>query len=342
VDLRPTDEQRQLVGAFAAVFADMSTPEDVQAAEPLGHAPPLWDAVRAMDGVAMAVPEGRGGGGGTLLDLALVAEQVGRTVAPVPLLDAQVAARLLAGLDGAAAHRCLTEAVEGGRLVTLAVVPADGGRATLVPAGAIADHALVLDSDRLLLVALDAADRSPVHTLGCLPVADIAVPAGSVVLLEGPAAVAAFEHAVDEWRVLTAAALAGLALRALEIGVEYVGVRKAFGKVIGEFQGIAHRLADRKSECDGAQLLARKAAWAHDVGDVRASELAAMALGFAAETARATTQNALHFHGGYGFMLEYAIQLYWRRARSWAAVLEDSAASYRLVADRRSALGIAS
>ena len=58
-----------------------------------------------------------------------------------------------------------------------------------------------------------------------------------------------------------------------------------------------------------------------------------MAFGFAAETARDTSYHALHFHGGYGFMLEYDIQLYFRRARSWGAVLESPQSSYRRVAD---------
>jgi alkylation response protein AidB-like acyl-CoA dehydrogenase len=63
-----------------------------------------------------------------------------------------------------------------------------------------------------------------------------------------------------------------------------------------------------------------------------------MAFGFAAETARDTTYHALHFHGGYGFMLEYDIQLYFRRARAWAAVLAEPSASYRRVADVRYAV----
>lgn len=336
MDLRPSDEQRQLAEAFAALFADLSTFDDVQAAEPLGHSPELWAKVLELGGVAMGVPEAHGGGDATLLDLALVAEQVGRFAAPVPLMDAQVAARLLARLGADAGP-----VIAGERFVTLAVVPAEGGRATLVPAGAVADDAIVLDGDRLLLVPLDG-HRTVVANIGSLPLADVDVPADSPVLASGPAATAAFAAAVDEWRVLTAAALAGVAARALELGIEYVKVRKAFGKVIGEFQGVAHRLADRAAECDGAQLLARKAAWAATVADPRAAELAAMALGFAADTARDTAQHALHFHGGYGFMLEYPVQLYWRRARAWGAVLEGPAASYRLVADRHGADRVAS
>jgi alkylation response protein AidB-like acyl-CoA dehydrogenase len=58
-----------------------------------------------------------------------------------------------------------------------------------------------------------------------------------------------------------------------------------------------------------------------------------MSLSFAAETATATSHDALHYHGGYGFMLEYEAQLYYRRARSWAAVLQSPADGYRRVGD---------
>jgi alkylation response protein AidB-like acyl-CoA dehydrogenase len=205
---------------------------------------------------------------------------------------------------------------------------------TLVPGAAIAQQALVLDGDRLLLVDVPA-DVRHVENSGCLPLADLPVPADATELATGADALDAYARALDEWRVLTAAALSGIASRALEIGVAYVKEREAFGQVIGGFQGVAHRLADRATEVDGAELLAREAAWAAAEEPDRAAELAAMAFGFAAETARDTTYHALHFHGGYGFMLEYDIQLYFRRARAWAAVLAEPRASYRRVADVR-------
>jgi alkylation response protein AidB-like acyl-CoA dehydrogenase len=123
--------------------------------------------------------------------------------------------------------------------------------------------------------------------------------------------------------------------RALELTVAYVKERQAFGQPIGGFQGVAHRLADRATEVDGAQLLAREAGWAAAEDPQRGAELAAMAFGFAADTARDTTYYALHFHGGYGFMLEYDAQLYFRRARAWAGVLGEPRDAYRRVADLR-------
>lgn len=330
MDLRPTLEQQALVEAFASLYADVAPTSKVREAEPLGHDPLLWARLRETGALEMAVPEDHGGWGASLLDLALVAEQHGRAVAPAPLVEAQVAARLLAALDA----DVLAAVLAGKSLVTLAVRPARRGTATLVPAAAVADKAIVLDGDRLLLVDVPPGTRH-VENVGCLPLADLEVPAGSAVLATGGAALEAYARALDEWRVLTAAALSGIASRALEIAVAYVKERQAFGVAIGSFQGVAHRLADRACEVDGAELLAREAAWAAAEEPGRAAELAAMAFAFASETARDTTYHALHFHGGYGFMLEYDVQLYFRRARSWPAVLSEPRESYRHVGDVR-------
>jgi alkylation response protein AidB-like acyl-CoA dehydrogenase len=335
MDVNPSAEQRQLLAAFAALYAAGAPPEVVREAEPLGHSPQLWQSLLDTDALGMAVQEHAGGHGATLLDLALVAEQHGRHVAPAPLVEAQVAARLLATLGESAAD-LVSDVLTGRRLVTLAVRPARAGRAELVPAGAVADAVVALRGEALVLVPT-AGRASAVTTLGSQPLADVTITDNDEVLAAGPAAVAAFNHAVDEWRVLTAAALTGLAARALEIGVAYVLERKAFDRTLGSFQGVAHPLADRASEVDGCELLVHEAAWADDEDPARFPELAAMALGFAAETARDTSYYALHFHGGYGFMLEYPIQLYFRRARSWGAVLESPQASFRRVADLRMA-----
>ncbi|HVU60548.1 MAG TPA: acyl-CoA dehydrogenase [Mycobacteriales bacterium] len=336
MDVNPTSEQRHLVEAFAALYADASPTEVVRAAEPLGHSPQLWQRLLDTGAVEMALPESAGGGGATLLDLALVAEQHGRCVAPAPLVEAQVTARLLARLGDAAAD--LVEAVHSGRLISLALRAPRHDRAELVPAGAVADAVVVRRGDDLILVPTEGR-ASAVATLGCQPVADVTLAAGDRVIASGDAAVAAYQVALDEWRVLTAAALTGLAARALEIGVGYVLERKAFDRTLGSFQGVAHPLADRASEVDGSELLVHEAAWAQVEEPQRFPMLAAMALGFAAETARDTSYYALHFHGGYGFMLEYPIQLYYRRARSWAAVLESPQASFRRVGDLQLAAG---
>ncbi len=229
----------------------------------------------------------------------------------------------------------------GESLVTVALRPPRAGVADLVPAGAACDAVVVLDGDRLLLVPVPDAARRPVANLAAAPLADIDLalaPAG-VELASGPPAVARFEAAVDEWLVLTAAALVGIGAAALDLGCAYAAERRAFGVPIGTFQGVAHPLADDATRLDGARLLARKAAWALGGGAGRGPELAAMAFAFASGAAEAATYDALHVHGGYGFMLEYDVQLHYRRARGWARVWGDAEAGYRRAAEARYGAG---
>ena len=97
-----------------------------------------------------------------------------------------------------------------------------------------------------------------------------------------------------------------------------------------------HQLAtDAVAGLDGAQLLVRKACWAMDSAQDDAGALAAMAFVFAAETAYHATTHSLHVHGGYEFMEEYDIQLYYRRAKAWAAAFADPRRELLTVANRR-------
>jgi hypothetical protein len=230
-------------------------------------------------------------------------------------------------------------AVAGELLATLALRPATGDLARLVPAGAVADLVAVLRGDELLL--LRQPERGPatpggaVRNLGALPLADCPIDTqDALVLARGPAAVRAYRRALSRWELLTGAALFGLGSKALDIGVDYVMQRKAFGVLIGTFQTIQHRLADNAIALDGARLLAYEAAWAQDENLPTADTSATMAFLFAAETAFKTTSEVLHFHGGYGYTLEYDIQLYFRRAKAWSLVAGDSRAAYARLAHR--------
>lgn len=323
MDLHLSDEQQQLVDSLAALYGKHSTSEAVRKAEAHGFDRELWDRLTDLGVVAMAVGEPAGGWGATVLDLALVTEQHGRAVAAAPLVECLVAARLLDRLG----HPALGGSVAGDRLVTVAVHPAVEGVARGVPAGGIADAVVVARGDDLLLVELDER-RQTFENLGSLPLADVPVERGQV-LASGADARAAMRDAVDDWLRLTAAALVGLGVRALEIGVDYVKERHAFGVPIGSFQAVAHPLADSAAALDGARLLAQEAAWAADEDVDRASELASLAFGFAGDAARAVTATSLHVHGGYGFMMEYDIQLYWRRARAWTNVWGEPSRAYR-------------
>jgi alkylation response protein AidB-like acyl-CoA dehydrogenase len=335
VDFSLDDEQSALVASFADLLSTHSSPERVRAAEPSGFDGDLWRALREVGVVEMAVPDTRGGWGAGLIEVALVAEQVGAFTASAPVIEAQVAARLLATIEGPAAGAALLAVIEGDRLVTVAVRPAADGMATLVPGGAVADAAIVLDEWRALLVPLAAPNaRHEVANLASAPLADVTV-ADAEVLAEGSAAVAAVETAIDEWLLLTAASLVGLASSAQRITWAYARERQAWGTPIGAYQGVAHPVADGATAVDGARLLVREAAWELGRSGARGPELAAMAFAFASETARKVTYDAVHFHGGVGFTLEADPQLYYRRARGWARVWGEPLEAYRRAARAR-------
>jgi len=325
MDLSLSDEQEQLVETFRSFLAKESPPLLVREAEARGGFDrDLWNAVGALGGPGMGVDPAAGGAGAGLLDLELVAERFGAALAPVPVVEAWVSARLLAGAG--APGSALLERVLDDRphVSTLALHATRDGVARLVPGGAVATIVVGLDDGELVAVDDPTPEVHPVHNLGGAPLADRSLRAGSrTVLARGTDALARHQRAVDEWRVLTAGALVGLAGAALELGVEYAKQRHQFGVPIGSFQALAHRLADVATAVDGAQLLAREAAWAADEGEPDAVALARMAFLFAARAAQDTTAAALHVHGGYGFTLEYDVQLYLRRAKAWPLALGD-------------------
>ena len=193
MDLNLSDEQQQLVDSFGALYAKDSPPERVraaEAAEPTGHDPELWLRLQENGALEMAVDEGSGGWGASLLDLALVAEQHGRYLGAAPLLEAQVAGRLLGRLASDAknapapkrhAARLLESALADAQLVTLALhPPTQDGMLRLVPAGAIADDVIYFDGSSLRHIELDSAgERRAVTTIGSLPLADIQLPASA-------------------------------------------------------------------------------------------------------------------------------------------------------------------
>ncbi len=327
MDLTPSEEQQLLMDTFGAFYAKESSCERVRSAEPLGHDPILWRKLQDMGALEMAVGEASGGSGASLLDLALVAEQHGRYLGSAPLLEAQVAARLLAGANTPEAASALAASLTGDGLTTVSLHPPLNGVLTMVPSGAVADTVLFVDGGELRSQPVGPS-RQRVDNLGSLPVADIEVGDRSVVLASGPGVGSLIERARDEWSVLMANALAGLGARALEIGVEYVKERHAFGVPIGSFQAVSHGLADAATRVDGGGLLAREAAWTALEEPERFAQLAALACAFNAEAAREASYRSLHYHGGYGFMLEFDIQLYFRRAKAWPALFAEPAALY--------------
>jgi alkylation response protein AidB-like acyl-CoA dehydrogenase len=320
-----SDDQLSIRDLFADFFRRQSPTSVVRAAEPLGFDKDLWQRLITTGATEMGVSEGAGGGGSALSDLVVVAEELGRAIAPVPLIEQQVAAR--AHPDPAL--------VSGERIAAFAPRPADtDGLWSLAPGGAVADVVVGLDGNDFVAVTSPAPGTGPLN-FGSSPLADRSARAGDRVVLGGADD---FARARDEWLVLLSAALTGIATSAMDIAVSYVNERHQFGVPIGSFQAVQQGLADLPGLIAGAQLLVHKAAWAADtVGNsgehmtddvddnaIRTpAALASMAFVFASDVAATATDRSLHYHGGYGFAEEYDIQLFYRRARGWALAYSD-------------------
>lgn len=123
--------------------------------------------------------------------------------------------------------------------------------------------------------------------------------------------------------LLDAARLVGASEGLLAIGVDYAKQRQQFGRAIGAFQAVAHRLADAATAVDGAGLLVRKATWIADQAPDRSPTwtFARMARWKAAQAGRLTATHVHQVMGGYGFAMEYDCQLFSRRIRRWSSRL---------------------
>jgi alkylation response protein AidB-like acyl-CoA dehydrogenase len=318
-----TPEQRQLSDAFRDFFRSNCSPKQVRASEALGFDEVLWGKIVDMGALQIALPITVGGDGGTLADLAVVVEEAGRVLAPVPLVDVAVARRLAA--------RHVAPPVPPGEVTVIDFGGAAAG-SRLHPVGALATSVVSRDAGDLLLCAAACA-RSHPGNLANLPIGELTVGTKLCRLASGATADASWDLALAEWRALSACSAAGLAAAALAMAVDYARRRTAFGRHIGSFQALAHRLADISVLVDATQLLSWRAVTALDQGSPESHSLAAMAWHLAARSARDAAEYALHVHGGGGYAMEYDIQLFFRRAEVLPALLPPDLRGLGAVAD---------
>jgi alkylation response protein AidB-like acyl-CoA dehydrogenase len=336
MNLNLSEEQLMLQDSFLRLFQSESTSARIRAAEPLGFDPTLWTQVVAAGTPLIRIPEAAGGLGLGLFEAALIVETAGRSLASVPIIETIVSARLLSEIDSDGARDWLAKATSEGSLVTLALAAADNQPSQLVPAGAIANAVLFLQQDRLMLLPLDSS-RSALANLGTQPIALIDLTASASgearVLLEGEGAQRLHSLACEEWKLLAAATLVGMADQALEDAAAYSKERKAFDRPIGSYQGLAHPLADSVTEIHGARMLVWRAAGARSTTTRAAADIS-MAYWWAVRANAAAVIKAMRVFGGYGVSMEYDAQIFFRRSRSLAMLGGDPEAELQLLGDR--------
>ncbi|MDG4664620.1 acyl-CoA dehydrogenase family protein [Mycobacterium sp. 236(2023)] len=328
LDYSLSEDHRALQAAYKDFFETRCTIETVRAAEESGFDKNLWERLCAMGATTMALPESVGGDGATLVDLTLVAEEIGRSLAPVPWIDHVVAARLLARLGAVE-----PDVVNGTKLVALDPAQDGVSGARLVPAGSVADHVIVRDGDNIVLLSFSSRPAR-VDNIGKLPMAwaDPAAADNREVLGSGAAALAEYQVAVDEWRLLTGAALVGLVEATMTIAAEFSKTRYTLGVPISTLQAISHPLANIAITVQAGRNLARRAAWFLDNEPDERRELAPSVFVFMAEEAAKAATMAVHVQGGLGVSAEAAATAYLVRARGWAVAGGDPGAAAKYIA----------
>jgi alkylation response protein AidB-like acyl-CoA dehydrogenase len=329
LDYSLSDDHQALQAAYRDFFTTHCSIETVRAAEASGFDKSLWERLCGMGATTMALAEESGGDGATLVDLTLVAEEVGRSLAPVPWIDHVCAARLLERLGALE-----PEILHGTQVAGLDPQHASVSGVRLIPSGSVADHIVVRDGDEV--VRLTYATRpAKVDNIGKLPMAwvDPAAADSRTVLAGGADALAHYQRALDEWRVLMGAALTGLVEETMTIAAEFAKTRYTLGVPISTLQAISHPLANIAITVQGGRNLARRAAWFLDNEPDERRELAPSAFVFMAEEAAKAATMAVHVQGGLGVSAEAAATAYLVRARGWALASGDPGASAKYIAE---------
>ncbi|MFZ0831515.1 MAG: acyl-CoA dehydrogenase family protein [Mycobacterium sp.] len=334
LDYSLSDDHVALQSAYRQFFTTHCPVEIVRAAEASGFDKNLWERLCAMGATTMALPERCGGDGATLVDLTLVAEEMGRSLAPVPWIDHVCATRLLGRLGALDADGDQTANLVNGTAIAALDPNLDAiGGVRLIPAGSIADQLVVRQGDEVVRLSFGTRPAR-VDNLGRLPMAW--VDPGNAdrrdVLARGADALANYERALDEWRLLTAAALVGLVEQTMTIAAEFAKTRHTLGVPISTLQAISHPLANMAIVVQGGRNLAHRAAWFLDNEPDERPELAASAFVFMAEEAAKAATMAVHIQGGLGVSSEAAATAYLVRARGWPLAAGDPGAAAKRVA----------
>jgi alkylation response protein AidB-like acyl-CoA dehydrogenase len=323
-------DEESVRSAFAEFFRSESTSTVVRNAQPVGFDAGLWDKVVRVGITGMAAPVHVGGDGAGMVEMSLVAEEVGHRLAPVPIIDHVVATRLLAAAGDHQHDEVVHEAVAGKRILGLALQPLTARR--IVGSAAVARDVVGLDDEGVALFS--AADGRPhIPNQASLPYAWVDRAQDRVVRVAAQDPRGHFDRALREWKVLTASALVGLAAGSLEPAIEFAKTRQTLGVAIGTLQGVQFPLVDTHMAVLGGRNLARRAAWFLDNEPDAEQQLAAEAYTHAARTATRGATAAAHAQGGLGFIDESDASLFFLRAKGWALGVGDLAYEFRSVGE---------
>ncbi|PYC48431.1 acyl-CoA dehydrogenase [Litorivita pollutaquae] len=315
-----------------------------------GFDAPTWAALAEGGWLGLAIAEDVGGSDMGAVELAILAEEIGRSLAAVPFAPVLgIAVPAIESMGTKSQRETYLPQIASGQTIIAAAFAEDGGlgpekstatvaqdrltgRKTPVTFGAEADQALVIAKDhdgtaRLYLADL-CAPGVTIRALDCIdrtrPAVEILFDNTPVELLPGSDPMA-IRRLVDGAAVLAAFEQIGLAERILSLTTAYAGERQAFGRQIGSFQAVKHRLADMFAKIELARSNAFFGVWALASGDNRLPEAAAVARLSALDAVQFTTEESIQLHGGIGFTWAADPHLFLRRGWQLKAELGPAA-----------------
>jgi alkylation response protein AidB-like acyl-CoA dehydrogenase len=344
MDITLSDSEQQVRDGVRQLLSGEVTTDFVQSVEDSGQFPAgLWKLLARDGWLGVGVSDGDGGGG-SFVEWALVLEEAGRVACPAPVAEHLAAVAYLARVLSPDDDR-LASAAAGRLVVTLArldkpgapvtAAPADSGHAeltgikVLVPYARGATHVIVVagtgarqayfwvdvTSPGVRLTHLDSVSRNQ----QCLLELD-AAPAEQLGGQGGDPA----SDLIELYTLASDAYAVGLMGRMLEMSLRYVQDRVQFGQPIGRFQAVQHRCADMAVAYSGAQSLLYKAAWLLSTGKP-AEETLLMCHAYGRDAAAIVLGQAHQVHGAMGFMMEYPLHQFSRRAKVYQLSLGQAA-----------------
>ena len=261
-----------------------------------------WNELSGLGWPGIALPEDVGGMGLGVVELVVLAEEMGYSLAPSPLQGTWACGLLVAASDSAPSD--VRSALASGEMRGAVGVFEEEDRSWLVPG---ADAADVIVLGRRLVRASDAS-LEPLESLD--PTRRMfRVRAGGGENLSGD-----LSRAEQIIRLIVAAESTGLAERCMEMAVAYAKERKQFDRPIGTYQAVSHRCAQMLLEVEGARALVYNAAWALDNAPEEADVATAMAKAYASDCGARVAASAIQVHGGIGFTWESDLHFFLKRA----------------------------
>ena len=317
MDFGLSDDQRDIQRTARDLLAERSPFERVREHAEAGHTDDaLWREVCELGWPGIAVSESYGGQGLGQIELSILCEELGASVAAIPFLPTVLASTLIEHAGSAEqAEELLPGLASGASTGALGV--AHDGSAELVIGAADAEVIVLVEDDSARVLSSGDVEVAAVASIDpTRSAARVSAPADAGQDLAGDVGAG-----VDRALVSVSSELVGVCDRALRMTVEYVKERRQFGVPVGSYQAVSHRCAQMLLETEMARSTAAFAAWSADAEPATLPEAAALAKAAASSAGREVTASAIQAHGGIGFTWEADVHWLFKRAQIDAALL---------------------